>query len=197
MDKAKTGVSVSDHLAFWGKARPAAEGGPRWHPNAYHSLDVAAAAEALLAAGISRPPPPWHDGGIVAAIVALIALHDIGKFSRPFQAKAPAHWPAPLGPISGHVDPGHGVVGFAVLTDHRDDLLDPILPHWPFSARLPLIGAVCGHHGRPVDADGAVSDRVVCAQCRCAARAFATEAVTVLRPAPLPAPPDDPDPALG
>jgi len=32
-----------DILSFWGKARPSDDtGGPRWHPLAFHSLDVAA-----------------------------------------------------------------------------------------------------------------------------------------------------------
>jgi CRISPR-associated endonuclease/helicase Cas3 len=187
---------MNDFLAFWGKARPTTGEGPRWHPNAYHSLDVAAAAEALLAAGVTRPPSPWQARGHEAAIVALIALHDLGKFSRPFQAKAEAHWPAQLGPLSAPPGPGHGVVGHAMLTDRFDDLLDPILPGWLPSARAPLIGAICGHHGRPVDECDSVSPRVVCAACQRAVRAFAAEALAVLHPAGLPAPSDDPDPAL-
>ena len=36
-------------LDFWGKARPPdTDHGPKWHPLAYHSLDVAAVGEALL-----------------------------------------------------------------------------------------------------------------------------------------------------
>ncbi len=187
---------MSDFLAFWGKARPTTEGGPRWHPNAYHSLDVAAAAEALLAAGVTEPPSLWRESGHQAAIVALIALHDLGKFSRPFQAKALAHWPAQLGPLSAPPGPGHGVVGHAMLSDRLDDLLDAILPDCPPPARLPLIGAVCGHHGRPVDELDSVSARIVCTACRDAARAFAAEMLAVLRPAGLAIPPGDPDPAL-
>ena len=189
-------MAESNHLAFWGKARPAADYGPRCHPNAYHALDVAAAAEALLTAGISRTPPPWFGGGHEAAIVALIALHDFGKFSRPFQAKAQAHWPSQLSSLSAPPDPGHGAVGYAMLTDRFADLVDPILPGWPPSARAPLIGAICGHHGRPVAELNSVFPRVVCAACQRAARDFATDAFAVLRPAGLPAPPDDPDPAL-
>jgi CRISPR-associated endonuclease/helicase Cas3 len=35
-------------MNYWGKARPAMVEGPRWHPLAYHSLDVAAVGYALL-----------------------------------------------------------------------------------------------------------------------------------------------------
>ncbi len=33
---------------FWGKARPIGETGPRWHPLAWHMLDVAGRAHAVL-----------------------------------------------------------------------------------------------------------------------------------------------------
>ncbi len=40
-----------NYLSFWGKTKSTdTDGGPAWHPLAFHSLDVAAAGEALLAA---------------------------------------------------------------------------------------------------------------------------------------------------
>ena len=33
---------------YWGKAQPTEADGPRWHPLAYHGLDVAAAGAVLL-----------------------------------------------------------------------------------------------------------------------------------------------------
>jgi hypothetical protein len=36
----------------------------------------------------------------MASVIALIALHDVGKFSRTFQAKVPELWPASLGPFA-------------------------------------------------------------------------------------------------
>ncbi len=33
---------------FWGKARPVGDVGPRWHPLAWHMLDVGACAQAIL-----------------------------------------------------------------------------------------------------------------------------------------------------
>ena len=39
------------HLTFWGKTRQPGTGRSEWHPVAYHSLDVAAAAFVLLSLG--------------------------------------------------------------------------------------------------------------------------------------------------
>jgi hypothetical protein len=37
------GAELKDLLTFWGKAQPLADQtGPRWHPLAFHALDVAA-----------------------------------------------------------------------------------------------------------------------------------------------------------
>jgi CRISPR-associated endonuclease/helicase Cas3 len=85
--------------SFWGKARPPAERpSPSYHPLIFHSLDVAAVGRALL----SR----WPDlaAGLAAALgleveaatallVRLLALHDLGKFARRFQAKSPPGLP--------------------------------------------------------------------------------------------------------
>ena len=86
-------------LAFWGKARP--HGAVLAHPVAYHSLDVAACARVLLDAP--------------ALIVALIALHDVGKFSRPFQAFVPSLYPADLGPIPNDHEPRHVGFGYGAI----------------------------------------------------------------------------------
>ena len=171
---------MGDYLAFWGKARPTTNDGPRWHPNAYHSLDVAAAAEALLISGVSRPPPPWANGCHTATIVALIALHDIGKFSRPFQAKEPEYWPEQLGKLAAPPDPGHGAIGYTLLRDRLADLPAQILPDWMSSERAALIGAVCGHHGRPVDALNSIFSSIVCGECECAAQTFAADVFDLL-----------------
>ena len=90
----------SSYLAFWGKARPSEEGEESWHSVAYHSLDVAAVANVILRANerklgaIARLLGTTPDNAR-ATIVALIALHDIGKFSAAFQAKREANWPTP------------------------------------------------------------------------------------------------------
>src|SRR3974390_1220029 len=74
-------------FGFWAKSR----GDLQPHSVPHHCLDVAAAACALLAI---YPPPVELP---VATICALIALHDIGKFSKTFQAQVPELWPARLG----------------------------------------------------------------------------------------------------
>lgn len=144
-----------DILRFWGKAQPSdPEHGPRWHPLAYHSLDVAAVGEVLLASergygecfsrllGLPR-------GDAKSLICYLLALHDIGKFARKFQAKAPNHYPdcfdGDPASLAAHYD--HGAGGLRLF----DVAAEPFkLPqgtrsrHW-----RPLISAVTGHHGTP------------------------------------------------
>ena len=93
-------VFSAPHVAgYWAKARAAIDGGPVWHPLAYHCPDVAAAADRLLAnsprrleplAGLAQTSPAALHG----LFVLLIALHDIGKFSRRFQAKSDQAWPS-------------------------------------------------------------------------------------------------------
>ena len=109
-----------DYLSFWGKAKFADPGNcPGWHPLAYHSLDVAAAGEALLAAhgglrgrfcGLFGLP----DSKTVALLRFLICLHDIGKFAGRFQAKAPELFPNCLGvdasALSSRFDHGNWAV---------------------------------------------------------------------------------------
>lgn len=64
------------------------------HSVVHHSLDVAAVAGELLP--LLRAPVPVP----TTTLGALIALHDIGKFTRTFQAKVEALWPACLGPYA-------------------------------------------------------------------------------------------------
>jgi CRISPR-associated endonuclease/helicase Cas3 len=75
---------MSITAAFWGKARPNSDDGPRSHPLLAHCLDVAAVA-ILLPGGIPSVDPRM--------LGFLVSVHDIGKFSHPFQAKEPAAWP--------------------------------------------------------------------------------------------------------
>ena len=48
------GTAHHYYLQFWGKAGGVRIGEPAWHPNAYHCLDVAASAEALLIASLRK-----------------------------------------------------------------------------------------------------------------------------------------------
>ena len=65
------------------------------HSVAHHCLDVAAVAQELLPLF-----PPSQEGVPPSWITGIVALHDIGKFTRPFQAKVRALWPARLGPFA-------------------------------------------------------------------------------------------------
>ena len=122
------------------------------HPVGAHSLDVAAVATLL---------PRHRDFGLSGqALGFLVALHDIGKFSRPFQGQAIEHWPVEglgavpaSGPPSG---PRHDALGFHVLRKVLRPILDDVLPPesnshfgWDNAARGPLLRALAGHHGRP------------------------------------------------
>lgn len=154
---------------YWGKAQPRSSDGPRWHPLAYHGLDVAAAGEALLNA---RP-------GLVVALadtssldvstvrrwlLFALALHDIGKFTDCFQAKVPELWRNKVAwPASGPAaDPGHGWSGGRLwasdcqsnvsASNGFTDLFGP-RTRATLAVRRAFdrwMTAVAGHHGRPV-----------------------------------------------
>jgi len=175
---------------FWGKARPAEDAKSAAHPLVAHALDVAAVALLLPKVDLAI------DGRLLGL---LVSLHDIGKFSRPFQAQAPQHWPtAILGPLDGAdrppPGPKHDALALHLLQHVAGDLLDPVLPSqhggqrgWTRGTCVPLFRAIAGHHGRPVDMP-AVTNRVVDAGCEAAARAFVAAMMEVFRPSPLPAP---------
>lgn len=191
---------MSTYLHFWGKARPAAADGPRWHPVAYHLLDVAAMAEAVLAAR------PLAEGRLAELfgltcdetrrlVVALAALHDIGKFAPAFQAKARAYWPAHV--LGEYRDE------YAVLRAHTEDgivLWDERLAT-RLGARLwenadealsLLAPAVFGHHGRPVSAKRwRAPARLRFRQGLAAAEQCADVVTTLLMPSPVTAPSPD------
>lgn len=188
---------MTDYDRFWGKARPTRPGSHPWHSAAYHCLDVAAAASVLLRAGVSRPPPPWDAAEFVPAFAALIALHDIGKFTRPFQAKVEALWPPELGPLKVLAGPAHDTAGYALLAGQLADELDPLLPGWRPAQRVSVLSALCGHHGRPPGDTEYLGRNVACAPCLAAARGFARDMIAALNPRPLPPPARDTDPALG
>ncbi len=89
--------------------------------------------------------------------VALIALHDIGKFAEAFQCKVPDAWPTSvLGPIRNDAGPHHTQTAFD-LREKLDfqTLFAPALDtsSWIFEFDA-LWAPVAGHHGRPVDSGG-------------------------------------------
>ncbi len=147
-------MSVASIHEFWGKARPEVQAGPAWHPLPLHALDVAAVGAALLkqsgspARSLNRLLG-WSLDETVCVIAYLLGLHDIGKFARKFQAKAPNHFPSCL-----DADPSR----LATAYDHGSGGLrlfdsDPISflgsPEVDEIAWVPLFSAVFGHHGEP------------------------------------------------
>lgn len=66
------------------------------------------------------------DADAAALATALVALHDVGKWSRPFQAKVPALWPAELGAIDdAPAEPHHDAAGLILWRERlADDLAD-------------------------------------------------------------------------
>ena len=170
----------SYHL-FWGKTRRRADGSDGWHPIAYHSLDVAAVGSVLLRDhGIPRVVADLHP-----LLLTLLAWHDIGKFTRPFQCKVEALWPSALGrfrPASAAY--GHDTAGYGLLIDPLSDVTTSLMPKWRNAGRA-MLRAVCGHHGRPPRDIYAISTGEACEVCLNAARAYATEAMRVVGGQPV------------
>jgi CRISPR-associated endonuclease/helicase Cas3 len=143
------------YLQFWGKAQGEREGEPHWHPVAYHNLDVAAVADVLL-----RHNPKRLDGlarllrATPAAtrtfVVAMIALHDIGKFAAAFQAKVPEFYPPSpcLSPWTGSSAVRHDLIGSELRKSVRSALASHMAA-WDASDFAALWHSVSGHHGLP------------------------------------------------
>lgn len=151
---------ISDFRLCWGKAQPVAGAASSWHPIVYHSLDVAAVADVLLsvrplAARRAAQLLQLSESDARRLIVALVALHDLGKFAPAFQKKSPEHWPTRLyGPLdeSWIVDAPHTEDGFVLWADALSTRATERL--WPGAGQVlhVLASAVFGHHGRPAGA---------------------------------------------
>ena len=169
---------------FWAKARPLGKSEVAFHPLPAHSLDVAAVAEALDTISPMGMPR--------STLTFLVALHDIGKFSASFQAKAPHAWATDiLGPIEQTpADPGHDTTGYALLAEGPiHDRLRPLFPGWHYAHIAPILRAITGHHGRPpAEEDAWPTDAQIGRPARIAALAFVDALLKLLSPDPLPRP---------
>jgi CRISPR-associated endonuclease/helicase Cas3 len=153
---------------YWGKADPQVGG---HHTLLGHSLDVAATAYVLLdhhpvlrrrfaellpGAPLDRLPT-WLAG--------LCALHDLGKVDTRFQIKSAA--------VARTLRPGtaalaqapydHGVEGFR-LVEQRSETDEELCAEFDRvlgDATLPLLRAVCGHHGSLPTSDEAAPRSLV------------------------------------
>lgn len=148
-----------DLLQLWGKARPGGAGVPPFHPLLWHALDVAAVGEVLVercptvrertaeALGLERD-------AVTRTLAFFLALHDLGKVSRLFQAMVPELWPErvvggppPASPTGARAH--HTELGLDVVDRHLCDALDSVLLRWRRSARMLLLTPFLAHHGRP------------------------------------------------
>ncbi|MDY0331748.1 MAG: CRISPR-associated helicase/endonuclease Cas3 [Thiomonas sp.] len=151
---------------YWGKADPAYPGEPKWHPLAYHSLDVAAVATAwwhacpALRGRFLAAFPDTAEHHLRAWVLFFVALHDLGKADIRFQLKAPdalaAAWRVVAQGDDHEIssqeisafDHGHAGIAWAKLEyqcwlGKLDDAIE--LPIW--SRWENWLAAVTGHHG--------------------------------------------------
>ena len=151
-----------DVLGFWGKARPRQRDGFRWHPLAFHCLDVAAVGETLLTRNRGLGRSLGHllrlrRAETVRLLCFLLCLHDIGKFAKWFQAKEPQRFPDCFdddpADLPNRYDHGAGGLRLFDACPHVFRL-----PGGPEGrnrrAWRPLVSAVMGHHGSPPTSDG-------------------------------------------
>lgn len=185
-------IALRELLAFWGKTVADQEVLARSHPALLHMLDVGAVAHCLLEAG-AWAAPAFIDADSVAirrAIVSLVALHDIGKFTRPFQGKVPQLWPPVLGPfVAPPGFPPHDTAGYWLLTAARGIEPVALFDRWSAGQRAGLWRALAGHHGRPpleLPLNHRIDRGVACGICLEAARSAVEAIVATLDPPPLP-----------
>jgi CRISPR-associated endonuclease/helicase Cas3 len=147
------------YFRYWGKADPSYLGEPKWHPLAYHSLDVAAVGKVLLEA-----QPVWLEtlsrlsnmptGAMAPWVIFLLSIHDLGKFADGFQSRS--DWMKKLQGRTANVpyDARHDTLGYELAMTR--------LPEWIARADLgqrgggllrPWLAAVTGHHGKPPRSD--------------------------------------------
>lgn len=145
-------------FTFWGKAHEIS-GKFSSHPALFHMLDVAACAGELYDAEAQRffslqRRYKISSGSLRGQIIRLVALHDIGKFGRGFQAKVPALWPPFLGLIPDHPPQlRHDAAGVQMLLGKLAADVEPLFSGYTGRQKRMLVTAVCGHHGEPVEAD--------------------------------------------
>lgn len=82
-------------LRYWGKADPNYPDEPKWHPLAYHCLDVAAVGREYLHRApavrslLMRALGITNEAATENWVAFWLTLHDLGKFSEAFQSQRP------------------------------------------------------------------------------------------------------------
>jgi CRISPR-associated endonuclease/helicase Cas3 len=150
-----TATPAQELLArYWGKAAPEqARLGASHHTVFGHCLDVAACAVALIEGNPVLRTQLCTALGInvtecALTVAAFVAIHDVGKLDTRFQRKS-AETANLLRPLSVSV-PGerydHGAEGFRLI--EADDAGTELLRRLFGDGAIPLLRAVCGHHGQ-------------------------------------------------
>lgn len=155
---------------YWGKATQAfplpRHLYPGWHLLPYHCLDVAAVGAAWweVSRGIRRAfAHPVLENQSRAWVLFFLALHDLGKFDRRFQAKAPS--------ILAELQPGvclpppnniqiypHGPAGLAWFEAEWPQWVGAELDWMEIKNWRDWLAAVAGHHGQvPPGGDDSVT----------------------------------------
>jgi CRISPR-associated endonuclease/helicase Cas3 len=179
--------------SLWGKARPHPNSEAPYHPLLYHCLDVAAVGEALLdrrsdlLANVASEVA-INTEALRSFILFLLATHDVGKISRPFQGQAPEFWPADaLGPLDwAPAGPRHGETGRFLLEQHFGDGTRPPFQDWRLRDIANLLAPFVGHHGRPVAYPEIQEVQVFGKECIAAVRDFLDTMTGLFPPGSLP-----------
>ncbi|MFY9657166.1 MAG: CRISPR-associated helicase Cas3' [Methylocystis sp.] len=142
-------------MQFWGKASPSSSEVRAFHPLVCHALDVAATFEALLAVDMrarERLEATFATGidRLSAPLAALVALHDIGKVDKRFQAKSEEAWPQMLGSWPGPLEAyDHAAGTDKLLNEQLADVTTRLMAHLEPGAQAALLKPIAFHHGKP------------------------------------------------
>ena len=161
-------------LAFWGKTLRSSdnssetvfndtEGQRSYKPVLHHLMDVAAVAlrwQQLNPARLEREAALLKASPeCLSKITAFLAgIHDLGKFSRGFQAKVPELWPEQvLGRKREISDRGHWRnTAILLRAEPISQEFTSLFPSIPYDI-APIIAAIAGHHGRPPEGQDEVN----------------------------------------
>jgi len=157
--------SIPSYFKYWGKADPKYHHEPKWHPLAYHSLDVAAVAAAwwdqslaihhafASAFGVKKK----HARQLRAWVLFFVAIHDMGKFDVRFQLKSKEIllkcWPEiDIDDVdnASHITEtfNHGSAGYAwAAKEYRQWVANEDTDYQIWDAWRQWLSAVTGHHG--------------------------------------------------
>ena len=162
-------------LAFWGKTLRSSdnssgtvsndiEGQRSYKPVLHHLMDVAAVAlrwQQLNPARLEREAALLKASPeCLSKITAFLAgIHDLGKFSRSFQAKVPELWPEQvLGQREAVPDRPHWRnTAILLRAEPIAQEFASLFPSIPYDI-APIIAAIAGHHGRPPEGQDVNAD---------------------------------------